>query len=102
MGLQRQPSGGLGATMCLFAQTAPYRRTSMLPMADFLVLDSSQEEQRVVLLDHLGRCHVARGEDALPPIGTELIGTFPAAAPRVLVAESNGSVFRVTFDILSE
>ena len=67
-------------------------------MADFVVLDSSKKGQRVVLLDHLGRYHVARATDSLPPIGAELIGTYPTGGLRVLVAESNGDVFRVTFE----
>ena len=86
--------------MCPCAQTAPHRLVNMRVMTDFLVLHTSKKEQRMALLDHSGRYHVARVADSLPAIGEELIGAYPTAGPLVLVAGSNGNVFRVTFDAI--
>ena len=67
-------------------------------MPDFIVLDTSDKTQRAALLDRFGRYHVAQFAESLPQVGTELIGTYPSAGPRVLVAESSGDVYRVNFE----
>ena len=70
-------------------------------MANFIVLDVSEERRRVALQDREGRYHVARAMAELPEVGAYLDGAYAAEGPSMLVALRTGQVYRLLVEALN-